>query len=469
MRFPTLTARRTIHRFAAAAVLAGVLGTAVAQDGDGRGLDEFVRVVENNAQGGERVSLQVASVEYRRRDADGEFVGPRVWLVGAVHIGTAAYYREIQRELDTADLVLYEGVGRPEFIAMPQQTDAQRRERTEAAFATLQSLAPAVLAAAGPLPESSEVFIARAAEVQSIVANQARHALIDAWGRPVRYRTTDEGTIRLTSLGADGELGGEGAAADIVLEIEAAGGAQSQANGLRDLQGLMASTLGLVFQLDHIDYNRQSFLASDMSEAQLEEAMRARGLGGQEITGLVGLDSQMVGALRMLAGLIRMVPDGQLIGRLVLVDTLGSGDAAMAQLDERLAKVIIDDRNGVVIDDLRRVLGALREVADDPTVSVFYGVGHFPDFETRFDQDLGLEPTGEVRWHTAISADISQASNPGAVRTMRQQFRASMDQAMQAGGGAAGPGSAREAMRERMLREARRRIERRNRQQNKQR
>lgn len=35
---------------------------------------------------------------------------PDVWLVGAVHVGEAAYYKELQTLLDTQDVVLFEGV-----------------------------------------------------------------------------------------------------------------------------------------------------------------------------------------------------------------------------------------------------------------------------------------------------------------------------------------------------------------------
>jgi hypothetical protein len=55
-----------------------------------------------------RVQLQVRST--RLAPAKGD--GPSVWLVGAVHVGEKAYYRQLQGILDAQDLVLYEGVGR---------------------------------------------------------------------------------------------------------------------------------------------------------------------------------------------------------------------------------------------------------------------------------------------------------------------------------------------------------------------
>ena len=37
--------------------------------------------------------------------------GPRVTLLGVSHLGDSGYYEKIQKKLDEADLVLFEGVG----------------------------------------------------------------------------------------------------------------------------------------------------------------------------------------------------------------------------------------------------------------------------------------------------------------------------------------------------------------------
>lgn len=44
--------------------------------------------------------------------------------------------------------------------------------------------------------------------------------LLDPWGRPYQYRLADNGlSVSVSSLGADGEQGGSGSAADIVLVL----------------------------------------------------------------------------------------------------------------------------------------------------------------------------------------------------------------------------------------------------------
>jgi len=59
--------------------------------------------------------LQIAVTEYRNSE------GRAVTLYGVVHIADDAYYREVQRDLDRFDAVLYEGVGPQPGQERPQQ------------------------------------------------------------------------------------------------------------------------------------------------------------------------------------------------------------------------------------------------------------------------------------------------------------------------------------------------------------
>ena len=66
--------------------------------------EPYLRAVDDEAGG--RV-LQIASRTLVSPEKD----GPSVTLLGVSHLGNKAYYKEIQKKLDTADLVLFEGVG----------------------------------------------------------------------------------------------------------------------------------------------------------------------------------------------------------------------------------------------------------------------------------------------------------------------------------------------------------------------
>src|SRR6185295_4905949 len=67
--------------------------------------EDFLRVSEDEE--GSRVRLEVAS---RSFESD---KGPLVWLVGAVHVGDKAYYEQLQKLLDSNEVVLFERVKPP--------------------------------------------------------------------------------------------------------------------------------------------------------------------------------------------------------------------------------------------------------------------------------------------------------------------------------------------------------------------
>src|SRR5262249_46143548 len=109
------------------------------------------------------------------------------------------------------------------------------------------------------------------------------------------------------------------------------------------LQNTMATSLGLVFQLDAIDYQRTNFENCDLSITQLRELIAqqetATGSAGvsESFEGLLGLmggggswmESLLQGALRLLG----TNPKFQAMGRLALIDLLGQiqGDPTRLQ------------------------------------------------------------------------------------------------------------------------------------------
>jgi len=71
-------------------------------------IDEWMRIAENDA--GTPVALEIAVARF----VDDK--GRRVDLVGVVHVGEGAYYRELDRRLAGYEVVLYELVGDPEAL-----------------------------------------------------------------------------------------------------------------------------------------------------------------------------------------------------------------------------------------------------------------------------------------------------------------------------------------------------------------
>ncbi len=66
----------------------------------------------------------------------------------------------------------------------------------------------------------------------------------------------------------------------------------------------------------------------------------------------------------------------------------------------RLSKLIIDDRDQYIMDQLRVILAkpsGLRHIV------LFYGAGHMPGLEQRL-RAMGYQPAGPVRWRDAITS-----------------------------------------------------------------
>lgn len=210
------------------------------------------------------------------------------------------------------------------------------------------------------------------------------------------------------------------------------------------IQTTMAKSLGLAFQLDAIDYDRAHFRNSDLSVAQLTQLFAGgpagppgggRGAGGktsaagEQFDELLGImdGSSMIGAL-VHAGVkfISSSPKLRAMLKLVLIETMGEIKGDLAQMKgappeiQRLLAIIIQDRNKVVLDDLRR---EIHSPAPPASIAVFYGAGHMADFEKRLTQDLGYRPAGEV-WLRAMALDTRQAGLSEAdIASMRALIR----------------------------------------------
>ena len=96
--------------------------------------------------------------------------------------------------------------------------------------------------------------------------------------------------------------------------------------------------------------------------------------------------------------------------KVVLIELLGQIKGDMAQLKgmppevQRLLEVIIQERNKVVLEDVKKELAA-RWPRD---IAVFYGAGHMADLEKRVRTELRYIPRKTV-WLTAMSVNTRKA------------------------------------------------------------
>ena len=211
------------------------------------------------------------------------------------------------------------------------------------------------------------------------------------------------------------------------------------------MQDVLASSLGLVFQLNAINYDRTNFLNSDLSILQLQRiligdpnavpaAPGEQGRSNHSLDALLQImdGSSFLGAIfKMGLQFIGSSPQLQAITKLTFIETLGrlkgdfSGMRGLPPDMKQLLIVLIQSRNQNVIEDIKTEMGV---VPRNGTISVFYGTGHMDDMERRLVRELNYRPDGEI-WFTAFSVDVRKTGlSPDELQSIRNMIRWQLDQ-----------------------------------------
>ncbi|MEY3144277.1 MAG: hypothetical protein RLY21_2770 [Planctomycetota bacterium] len=358
-------------------------------------------------------AFETATRVYRRPDG----TGPVVSLVGVVHIGDRAYYDELVGILGRSDIVLYESVLPRGAFGTRGRTDTERQRRTQDAMLFVRSLAEGFERANGRPAASLEELRAFTVGRDTRLARPFDLACVDGWGRRIGYSSTG-GAYAFVSLGADGASGGSDENLDLVLprvarpkpaEKAAANGAgkgaEKKSDEGRDLYKEFADALGVSLQVRSIDYDRPGWEPADLPMEELLDRLWKRGERSMTLESLSNQDGFAQGVLRFF---LSMVSDSPQFKKLVIQALGGAGDAVgrgaggrragLGEVDER---IIIDERNDAVIDELAHLLG---KQAPPSSVAIFYGAAHMGDFEATLRERWGLEPA-EVVWSSAMGVD----------------------------------------------------------------
>ncbi|WCJ58377.1 hypothetical protein NXS98_11655 [Fontisphaera persica] len=205
------------------------------------------------------------------------------------------------------------------------------------------------------------------------------------------------------------------------------------------LQVRLARALGLVFQLEAIRYDRPHFKNSDLTAEQLLKVLRgekptsssthwrpavplwlcgavetATGSVSEGMDDLMGImeGTSFMGVLaHTMVQFIAASPRLQATVKVVLIETMGAieGDLSeslnVPEEWQALMKFLIQERNNIVLTDVRRLLAEKRPPS---SVGIFYGAGHMHDLEGRLAADLGYRPRREA-WLTAFSINTRAA------------------------------------------------------------
>lgn len=168
------------------------------------------------------------------------------------------------------------------------------------------------------------------------------------------------------------------------------------------LQQFMSKFLGVVHQVDLIDYERENMVHADLSPGELAKAMDKRGLSVVSIV----IEIAMEALRRMSKSAQSPVPSSllpvlasQRLGardlKVEMAQVLAEKTDGLSAVSPSLHELIICERNEAALAVLRREIASGKR-----SIAIFYGAGHGPDFEDRLRRDFGLTPTTET-WATA--------------------------------------------------------------------
>jgi hypothetical protein len=256
-------------------------------------------------------------------------------------------------------------------------------------------------------------------------------------------------------------------------------GAKSEAG----IQTQLANALGLLFQLDAIDYKRAHFINSDLTVEKLNDAVSKRAAitaaaGGNGPTPATKTDSpaapseksgtstvpakpvekvdnatfdSLMGAIRgegelaeSLSGMIGLMgstPEMRETTKLMLVQALGQAGEiievakkASPELKD-LFDVLLTERNAEV---LRQLDGQISRLKPGQSVAVFFGAAHMDEIAEKLTSQLHYTQAKQ-EWDTAFQADATKSFMPPAqIKMMIQMMQSQLQNPNAAGGDALG-------------------------------
>lgn len=224
--------------------------------------------------------------------------------------------------------------------------------------------------------------------------------------------------------------------------------------GLRDLQTLASSLLGLEFQLDGIDYGRENFVHADVDWEEYQSLMEAkqqsfatlftRAMTLSEEGKLPGVPDSQVGMEAMMQELMLALTTGNSAQlKRMIAPLLGEAEAMIASIEGEDGTVLVTERNKVVHAKLKEMLVS----GESGRYAIFYGSGHMPDLEERLLAD-GFS-VGKTDWLDAwhIPAPGTEEATPPETSPLESILRILTENpelmdTLQQLGGAAAPGAA---------------------------
>lgn len=199
--------------------------------------------------------------------------------------------------------------------------------------------------------------------------------------------------------------------------------ATTATSGLGWFQKRLSDLMGLSFQLEYIDYQASNFIHADLSPAQLQAAMKARGESLFELLWrmlTMSMDpsfqqrakdiERSADSLKGLNPLLILMrgatPREQLAIKRFMARGMLETESFLRIMEGDQGLALIQDRNKAVIEVVRRELAGGKK-----HLAIFYGAGHLADLHKRLTTELGFGMTG-VEWLPAWTIPALGDLNP---------------------------------------------------------
>jgi hypothetical protein len=209
-------------------------------------------------------------------------------------------------------------------------------------------------------------------------------------------------------------------------------------SGVGELQDSLADSMGLVFQLRAIRYDRPHFRNSDMSLRAFTDSMSGKkskpdkkkvgekgagkpgkappkekeDLAAQEVMRALSGDSVVFSFVSGALKIFGKSPKFRGLMKLAMVETLGSIGGDVSSLAkaagpgmEKFMRIALEKRNAIVIKDLKKIL---KDEEGHGDVVVFYGAAHMPDIERQLADKFGFA-AAEEKWLPAFGVNPKEA------------------------------------------------------------
>lgn len=163
--------------------------------------------------------------------------------------------------------------------------------------------------------------------------------------------------------------------------------------GVRGMQGIAKSLLGLEFQLDSVDYEAKNFIHADVLWDEFNQLMVAKNQSmatmfsrAMELASkgeIEGMPTSEKDSNAMLISLIGSLASGDSAAlKRTIAPFLAEAETLITQLEGEDGTVLVSERNKVVMKKLKSEIGAKKS-----KLAIFYGAGHMPDLEDRLIAD----------------------------------------------------------------------------------